>query len=1095
MCLRNCIIWFFLCLACSLSGQNSAEVGSISGRLIDESTGSNLPGVTVAIRPMEEPAGAALFGTTDNAGRFSIPDVPTGSYAVRLFKGGYQLVELEDIKVSSGSDTKVNYPLQSRQVSMPSAAEDDGVAGGDVFELAAFQVTAEELSRKEQVFFDLRTNIDNSVDFLSVDDLSKFAASDMADAIKRIPGVNVQEGKFAVIRGLDERYTSTLLNNMAIPSPDPDRQSPQLDLFPSEVVGSLAVVKSFSPELPGNSAGGSINIVTSYAPEELEVKLSAGTGFNDNARDVFYDARKGTSTGALSDDDQWEYEFGVSIGIPLSFKGREARLNMNVSKELDFETKSGILHERSPLPSVIRGILRDEEGNAFFDEFNRPIFEATLGDMAKGTLSLSDGIWDADISSRYDRFTAFVTAGMDFDKDGKHSIDVAWFTTSNDEETVDFRSNARFPGLEDFEGTVDEFVSAVTSLSNPSTFLANAIKDDSEANRANQFSEFYKSSTFFREREFSVVQLFGEHEWDIDSNNLLVTWGGDYATTSQMEESSRFTYWFQPEGTNEADPNKDDIFRTSGGQSGGNPLFFSANDVDEEQVFGRIDVEYGDRDAGEENHTIKFGLFYEDASRDVTSTYANRLIGSADFAAGNSVGTTGTGIEEEFLELGGGYSFQPATNDSSRKIVAAYLGAKFAVTDSFDLLVGVRHESIRIQSINDPFTGELDFTGIPGIFPTKFMMFEVIDDPIYDGFGSALETYETSNARLLGIPVPIGENGIVNLTEEDLRNLLIGDIDRNRFLPSLGAVWRPRTGLRVLFNFSETVARPSFREISYYLSAAPDSDDLVIGNPQLGLSTARSFDFRMEYVSSETGNLYAFSAFKKDIENPIEKITLTDPLTRVSAQTFFNNENSADLKGIELEARRNLGSFGPEFLDYFTIGGNLTYIDASVGRPRAEIDRFQQAFIITETGSGNLARPGLDTDPRFDSLPTERKLFNQPEWIANADLTFEREDWGTTITLSVFAISEVLGSSGSITIDPATNSPREIIPDRYIGSYIQWDLVLQQEWKNWSFKLSLKNLTDSTRTSHYDSGLFDPEIEFKEFKVGRDLSISASYSF
>lgn len=1091
--LRTHTLAIIFLMANILVAQGNTPAGSISGKLIDEADGSNVAGATVITRSLAKGAQESENGTkvavTDRTGRFVLEAMAAGDYAIRFFKAGYQLVEIERVVVVPGEDTTLNYPLQAT-VAAPSEA-----SGSDIFELAAFQVTAEALSKKERVFFDLRTAVSTSVDFLSLEDLQKFAASDMADAIKRVPGVNVQEGKFAVIRGLDERYTSTLLNNMAIPSPDPDRQSPQLDLFPSEVVSSLSVAKSFSQELPGNSAGGSINISTSVAPEKFQLKVGGGTGFNDNAHGTFYEAQRGTSIARLSGDDQWEYDFGVDLGMPFTVLGRPARFNLNVSTELDFETRSGFSHSRSPQRSVLDGVLRDENGSVVRDENGDRVFKATLGDFAKGELSLSDGIWDTDVSSRSERLSAFATVGLNFDDAGKHTIDLVTFATSNDEETADFRSNRRFPGLDGFTGTDGEFRAAVAAVATPGRFVVNAIRDDNDIRQADPFSQFFASSNFFRERDFRVVQLFGKHDWEFDDNNLVIKWAADAASTSQAEESSRFTYWWQPEGSNEAAPDADGVFRTTGGQSGGNPIFFSANDVEEDQVFGRVDLEYGDLDAGELAKILKTGIYYEDASRDAEASYANRLVGSADFAAVNSTGATAEELEAAFLENGDGYNFQVAGNDASREIMAGYLGVKIGLTAQLDFLAGVRREEIRIQSNNDPFTGQLDFTGISGIFPTKFLMFEVIDDAAYDGFGVVLESFETSNAKLLGIPVPVDENGIVNLSETDLRGLLQGDINEGKTLPSAGLVWRPRTGMRVLANYSDTVARPSFREISYYLSAAPDSDDLVIGNPQLGVSEVRSYDLRVEYVSGDNGDLFAISGFAKELKDPIEKITLADPLTRIIVQTFFNNENSADLSGVELEARKNLGFIGPEWLGHFSLGGNFTYIDASVRRPQAEIERMQQLFVLQQTGAGLEARPDPDADPRFLSLPEERKLFNQPEWIANADLSFEHEDWGTTATLSVFAISEVLASAGSITLDPFTRIPQEAIPDRYIGSYLQWDLVLQQKWRNWSFKFSIKNLTDTTRTSHYDSELIIPEIESKRFKVGRDFSISASYSF
>ena len=99
-----------------------------------------------------------------------------------------------------------------------------------------------------------RMDADELINTMGAAEFDKLAISDVADALKFIPGVNVVEGQFAVIRGLEDRYSSTLYNGAPVPSPDPDRQSVQLDLFPSDIVSDLVVAKTFGADLPGNSA-------------------------------------------------------------------------------------------------------------------------------------------------------------------------------------------------------------------------------------------------------------------------------------------------------------------------------------------------------------------------------------------------------------------------------------------------------------------------------------------------------------------------------------------------------------------------------------------------------------------------------------------------------------------------------------------------------------------------------------------------------------------------------------------------------------------------------------------------------------------------
>jgi len=140
-----------------------------------------------------------------------------------------------------------------------------------------------------------------------------------------------------------------------------------------------------------------------------------------------------------------------------------------------------------------------------------------------------------------------------------------------------------------------------------------------------------------------------------------------------------------------------------------------------------------------------------------------------------------------------------------------------------------------------------------------------------------------------------------------------------------------------------------------------------------------------------------------------------------------------------------------------------------------------------------------NTDLFFDvdgnqQLAATRQLFGQPEWIANLNVSFEQPDWGTKVTLAWFAISDVLNSAG--VVSPAVNG--DIVtytPDRYTGSFDQLDLVIRQKWKNWTFGLSIKNLTDTERSLVYDSEVVGGDLKEQSYKVGRDYSVSASYTW
>jgi outer membrane receptor protein involved in Fe transport len=213
-------------------------------------------------------------------------------------------------------------------------------------------------------------------------------------------------------------------------------------------------------------------------------------------------------------------------------------------------------------------------------------------------------------------------------------------------------------------------------------------------------------------------------------------------------------------------------------------------------------------------------------------------------------------------------------------------------------------------------------------------------------------------------------------------------------------------------------------------------------------------------------------------------------------RTFFNNPNEATLVGIELEARKSLGFMrevphlqwlglqrmtflDSEFMEFIDVGGNFTWIDAEVDRTEAELIRSEPFYPagsrVTQNGS--------------------RRLFAQPEWIANADISFDHPDWGTRATLALYAISDVLDAAGAAHINRAGEIDA-ITLDRYIDSFHTLDLVVKQTiWEGLAIKFQARNLTNSRRQIVYDPGETNDTFEERSYKVGRDFSLELSYTF
>ncbi len=1050
--------------------QTPAETGTVRGRVFDGGTRDPLAGTTVtlvfpAAPDVAEPKQESRV--TGSNGEFEFTGVPPGMYRIRLRKPGFRDSTMTDFVVVAGQENVADFPLPL----LPTATSEPRP---DVEEFVVVASPVEEILEAS------RMESDQLLNTMSAEEISKFAASDVADALRFVPGVNVVKGQFAIIRGLEDRYSSTLYNSAPVPSPDPDRQSVQLDLFPADVVTNLAIAKTFGQELPSNSSGGSINILTEEYPEETEIKLSVGSGFNENAQDRFIELEKGIAVGKEADStDTIEDEWGGSIAGRREIGDREFRYKALFNREVDYETKLGFQEGREP---------------------------AIDGDLPGGNLGLSEGRYALTESERAEQETSYLGLGIDLDGGGDHKLDFSGFFTRKDEETALLAENGYFPNA-DYDaalaahasGETPQFPNAV-ARGFLSSFRESIFSSATLGPAWN--SSFSQGESYLRDRDLLVYQLNGDHHFAA-VDGLHLAWATNYARTTQQDSALGLQYFFEP--TNAVD-NPTSIPVTPEEEPGrflaNDGIFVSANDIDEDQWFGRFDGDYEIQLTEPVVLTLNGGYWYENSDRDVAANFleqpsqgifgGNVLVGATSQFQDNQDLAAAVNRELDRDPLGQFAATRTTENESSREIRAWNAGGKLTLWEDLDLLGGFRRESILIESRNDAFVEGLETYGAPRLYPTQYLFFDRLDNPARGEPSARPGT--TFNSDLLGINIPVDPvTGFVDLPDRaSLEALLNGTIDEKRALPSYGLTYRPVEGMSLRLALSKTVARPSFREMGYYVTVEAGSDDLVVGNPQLELSDVESWDARWEYTWGDFGDLAAVSLFKKDIQKPIESIVVRNPdnveeSSLALYRTFFNNPNDAELRGVELEARKNLSFLGPALAEYFSVGGNYTYIDAEVGRTHAELARSTRFF---------RAAPG--TTPRFTELEKTRRLFGQPEWIGNVDVSFHQPDWRTKVTLALFMISDILDAAGTASVSPDGNV-RAFTLDRYIDSYHQLDLILSQTWNidilggDIVFKASIKNLTDSERRVIYDPYQTGPEIPEREYQVGQDFSFSVGY--
>ena len=1114
------LVWVAIALASDrASAQGGAEaLGRVVGVLVDAKSGAPVADATIILRhPTPDADGSPQQDLVSSGadGTFAFPDpVPAGRYAIEFSKVGYRADSVEGFEVIAGRDNRAELRIAERASESAESAQQGAPPGVEVLTIHG-NPASDLLGSIEK-----RQDADQLVNLLSAEELSMFAATDVGDALKRVAGINVVgDGQFAVIRGLEDRYSSTLYNTAPIPSPDPNSQSVQLDLFPSDIVSSLVVTKSFAAGAPGNSAGGSLDILTDGYPTSLEAKINVGGGFEEGAYDRFLEHRSGSTAGVEADpSDIIETDVGGSIGGRNVLLGREVRFKALVNHEVDYRTEEGYQDKREPRPQ------------SSFPGFG--IVET--GGLALGQLGLSEGRFAQTRSNRDEVLTGYAGLGMDLDEEGAHRVDASYLFTRKQRETVNLRENGFFPGfdytpLADATDAGDDLIGPlrlldrVATLNSRLAFPEKALRvgpSEPPERGALWFSSFGRTTSFDVDRELQVLQLNGVHRFDL-LDGLLVSWVGNRAETSQDERALGMRFFYEPCGysgqfgcpagvTRISAPRRFPVtVRDLGvgryfasGASGG--IINSENQIDESQWFGRLDAEqdlsFGIPDRaywplGEVDLKVKGGVWWEDAKRDVDASFVETvsLGGLSQWSLDSAtLPQLGSSLFRRLDPLNG---TRNTTSKASREVTAEYLDLKATFAEQVDLLAGVRFEQIFIDSKNNPFTGEFQFNR-PVTFPVAYLFVDRVDTQEEGLIGSLAG--RTFNDQILGINVPVDPaTGLVDLTtREQILSLVNGEIDEDKVLPAFGINYRPLEGLALRGAYSQTVARPSFREIGYYVTIEPDTDDRTLGNPQLHLSEVESYDLRDEYVA-EGGDLGAVSLFYKTIDDPIERIVLRNPLDFDSGsaalfKTSFNNPNQATVWGIEAEARKSLDFLyleyglefpGSEILEYLSLGGNFTYVHAEVDRTAAEIARTRDYFGVV---------PGETA--RFSGLHRSRRLFGQPEWIANADITFDNPDWGTTATLAYFAISDVLDAAGSATLDGGGNAVALTL-DRYLDQYHQLDVIVTQKiWRGLSAKISVKNLTDSTRRRIYDPEQTSGRVTERSWNYGRDYSFSLSYT-
>ena len=285
------------CLASSLVYSQNAQTGRVKGRVIDNTTGEPQIGVTIIHRA------SGKFSVTDINGEYVLNGLPTGEQTIEFQLSGYGVQE-RSVQVRPGGLSTLNVSLK-----LPTQTE------VVVRERALTNTSAALISKRKKAA--------SSQDAISSEQISKSTDTSASEAAKRVTGISIVGGKFVFVRGLGERYSSVLFNGAYLPSPEPDRRVIPLDIFPTSLLDSLIISKTYTADMPGDFSGGVVGINSKSYPEEqtLEVKLKSGY----NSITTFQDFKTYEGSGldflgiaSLSDKRDLPAGLGKGKVVPLS---------------------------------------------------------------------------------------------------------------------------------------------------------------------------------------------------------------------------------------------------------------------------------------------------------------------------------------------------------------------------------------------------------------------------------------------------------------------------------------------------------------------------------------------------------------------------------------------------------------------------------------------------------------------------------------------------------------------------------------------------------------------------------------------------------
>lgn len=486
----------------------SAAVGSISGKVSDAEGGEILRGATVQVVDTKKGA------YTDVKGTYSIKGLPVGKYSLKFNFIGFTSKTVQDVEVKAGETTQLNIVLQSA-----------------IKKTEEVVVTVKRVNDNAAAALAQRKNAAQVSDGISEAEMKKLPDADAGQALKRVPGVTLVGDKFVYVRGVGERYSNTTLNGATLTSTEPDKKAFAFDMFPTEFLQNANVAKSFTPDLPGNFAGGLVQLNTVDFPDGFSLRFSASGTYNTNVtlQQNAFVSSEGSSTDWL----------GFDSGL------RRLPADMPADRRAMNDLLAGV--NRGDAASITRW---QNLGRSFSNETVRQnrmtaLPNGSFGLSYSNVFNIADNDFGVIASANYGTGFSINTierAGILADR-----------SPFFDFKGAQSQRSVSWGGLLNFAYKIGDH----SSISFKNVY--NRAMDDEAVllegqDLGYQFLDLRMTSFQFVEKELYSGQLSGEHTFK-EANGLLLDWKASFSQSSRNEPDFRRFRYSRQTAVAQSDPN------------------------------------------------------------------------------------------------------------------------------------------------------------------------------------------------------------------------------------------------------------------------------------------------------------------------------------------------------------------------------------------------------------------------------------------------------------------------------------------------------------------------------------------------------------